>query len=127
MSDRVVFLTSAVVVACGLSAVSLPSVAQGLRGAPKSQEIQGRLVYVKGETDEERWKNFLALQPKLVGKKLSEIDAALCGQIQHKDMTEVEYGLTKQPVSIGKSKSFLHIRVFFKDGVAYKYSVVSEN
>ncbi len=126
MCDRDIRFAVAIIASSYIS-ISPPSFGQGLKGAYSAPEIQGRLTYVKGENDQDRWKNFVSVQPKLIGKSLAEVDQALCGQLKHKAMSEVEYGLTQEPVNIGKNKFFLHIKVVFRNGLACKYSVESTN
>jgi len=112
-----------------LVSVSLPQIsAQGLKGSDYGpHEIQGRLSYIKGANDQERWRTFLDVQPKLIGMSSNDVDKALCGQPTHRLMSEIEYGLTEEPVKLGKNKSWLHVRVFFRDGVAWKYAVQASN
>jgi hypothetical protein len=97
--------------------------AQGLKGAQMPPEILGRVIYVKGDTDQERWKNFVAVQSSLIGMSFKQADEALCGKISHKVMTEAEYGLTQEQVKVGKTKGCLYLRVFYRDGLVWKYSV----
>lgn len=97
--------------------------AQGLKGAQMPPKVQGRVIYVKGDSDQERWKNFLAVQSKLIGMSFNQADEALCGKISHKVMTEAEYGLTQEQVTVGKTKGCLYLRVFFRDGFVWKYCV----
>ncbi len=86
-------------------------------------EILGRVIYVKGNNDQERWKNFLAVQGKLIGMTFKQADEALCGKLSHIVMTEAEYGLTEDQVKVGKTKGCLYVRVFYRDGFVWKYSV----
>lgn len=53
----------------------------------------------------------------------NQADEALCGKISHRVMAEAEYGLTQEQVIVGKTKGSLHLKVFFRDGFVWKYSV----
>lgn len=101
--------------------------AQGLKGAQMPPAILGRVIYVKGDSDQERWKNFLAVQSTLIGMSFNQADEALCGKLSHKIMTEAEYGLTQEQVKVGKTKGCLYLRVFYRDGFVWKYSVESSH
>lgn len=106
-----------------IAVAAYPSLAQGLKGAHMPPEILGRLVYVKGDNDQARWKTFVDVQPRLIGMTFEEVDKALCGKAKHRAMSEVKYGLTQEPVKIGESESCLHVKVFLRNGLAWKYSV----
>lgn len=98
--------------------------AQGLKGSFMPKEISGRLVYVKGINDQERWKTFLDVQPRLIGMTFKQMDRALSGKESHRVMTEVEYGLTEDPVKAGLvHDSWLHVRVYLRNGIVWKYAV----
>jgi hypothetical protein len=97
--------------------------AQGLKGAQMPPEILGRAIYVKGYSDQERWNHFLSVQSRLIGMSFKQADEALCGMIKHKVMTEAEYALTQEQVKVGKTKGCLYLRVFYRDGFVWKYSV----
>lgn len=103
--------------------VPVDASAQGLKGAQMPPEILGRVIYVKGNTDQERWKNFLTVQSRLIGMSFKQADEALCGMTSHKVMTEAEYGITQEQVKVGKTKGCLYLRVFYRDGFVWKYSV----
>jgi hypothetical protein len=99
--------------------------AQGLKGARMPEKIMGRLTYINGQTDEERWKTFLSTQPKLIGMSLKQVEENF-GPIgvSAPNGSFVEYGLTETPVKSGISgKSWLHIKISFRNGVAWKYAV----
>lgn len=96
---------------------------QGLKGAAMPEKILGRLEYIKGNNDQERWKTFQQVQPKIIGMTFEQVDSALTGEITHRAMNEVEYGLTQNSVKMGSTESCLHVRVFFRNGIAWKYEV----
>lgn len=124
MRSRMHFFATALAIAGIAFPANSPSNAQGLKGAHMPKEIKGRLVYVKGDNDQERWKTFLAVQPKLIGMPFRQMDTALSGMESHRVMTEVEYGLTDEPVKTGRDEnSCLHVRVFLREGIVWKYFV----
>jgi hypothetical protein len=128
MSTKTSFLVAVTVLASIAASMELSTNAQGLKGAQMPKEILGRLVYVKGNNDHERWKTFLGVQPKLIGMTFEQMDKALSGQASHRAMTEVEYGLTQDPVKAGSDvNSWLHVRIFLRNGVVWKYVVEAEN
>ncbi|HEY9676654.1 MAG TPA: hypothetical protein V6C76_01535 [Drouetiella sp.] len=99
--------------------------AQGLKGARMPEKILGRLLYVTGTNDQERWKTFLDAQPKLVGMSFDAVCKQFgAGPITAPDRSYVEYGLTDEPVKSGtKGNTWLHLKIFFRDGIAHKYVV----
>ena len=118
-------LMNKVVLTLSLIFLSTPGLvlAQGLKGSPKScNRSASQLAYVSGNSDKERWQKFISVQPKLIGMTFDEVDKALCGKPVYKQMSEAEYGLTQEPLK-GKIKGWLHLRVYFRDGFAWKYAV----
>lgn len=101
------------------------SSAQGLKGAQMPKEMLGRLTYLPGKNDLERWKIFLDLQPKLIGMSIGDVCKHFGKDpIGDRDRSSIEYGLTQEPVMAGaKANSWLHLKVFFRNGVAWKYAV----
>jgi hypothetical protein len=99
--------------------------AQGLKGAQMPKKILGRLTYLPGNNDKERWKVFLDVQPKLVGMRADELFRHFGKDpIGASDQSSVEYGLTQEPVKSGsKSKTWLHIKIFLRNGTVWKYTV----
>lgn len=53
----------------------------------------------------------------------NQADEALCGKRSHQAMAEPEYGLTQEPVTVGKTKGCLYLKVFSRDGFVWKYGV----
>lgn len=106
-------------------ALSPASWAQGLKGVQMPRKILGRLTYIKGNNDKERWKTFLAVQPKLIGMSVKEIQECLGEEpVSNSDSSEVEYGLTQDPVKlVYKGNSWIHVKIFFHNGIAWKYVV----
>lgn len=124
MRSRMHFFAATLVIAGIAFPANSPSNAQGLKGAQMPKEIKGRLVYVKGNNDQERWKTFLDVQPRLIGMTFKQMDTALSGKESHRVMTEVEYGLSEEPVKAGRDEnSWLHVRIFLKNGIVWKYVV----
>lgn len=88
-------------------------------------KILGRLTYIKGSNDQGRWKTFLDAQPRLIGMSFSEVQKCIGEEpIGERDLSSVEYGLTQEPVKTGaKGNSWLHLNIFFRNGIVWKYSV----
>lgn len=99
--------------------------AQGLKGAQMPKKILGRLTYIKGYSDQERWKTFLDVQPKLIGMPFKEVQRCLGEEpISERDLSSIEYGLTQEAVRMGlRDYSCLHLTIFFRNGIAWKYAV----
>lgn len=119
------FLVAGLILGGLAASTDLSINAQGLKGAQMPKKILGRLTYIKGFDDQERWKTFLDIQPKLIGMSLKEVQKRLGEEpISERDMSSVEYGLTQKPVKSGlKDNSWLHVTIFFRNGIAWKYVV----
>jgi hypothetical protein len=105
--------------------VPVDASAQGLKGAQMPKKILGRLTYIKGNNDQERWKTFLDAQPQLIGMPCKEVQKRLGEEpISERDLSSVEYGLTQEPVKTSsKDKSWLNLTIFFRNGIAWKYAL----
>lgn len=125
MRSRVHFFATALAIAGIASSGLSPINAQGLKGAQMPKKILGRLTYIKGNNDQERWKTFLDAQPKLIGMSLKEVEKRFGEEpISERDLSAIEYGLTEEPVKSGiKDNRWLHVTIFFRNGIAWKYVV----
>lgn len=124
MTRNSAFLAFAAVVA--LASCLQVCNAQGLKGgAQMPREIPGRLTYVPGANDQERWKGFLDVQPKLVGMSLNDVYKRFGkNPVAEKDKSSVEYGLTQEPVKSGtRGNSWLHLKIYFRNDAVWKYAV----
>ena len=125
MRSRMHFFATALVIAGIAFPANSPSNAQGLKGAQMPKKILGRLTYIRGNNDQERWKTFLDAQPKLIGMSLKEVEKRFGEEpICERDLSAVEYGLTQEPVKSGlKDNRWLHVTIFFRKGIVWKYVV----
>ncbi len=115
----------AVVVVLGMAVSAQLSDAQGLKGARMPGEILGRLTYLPGASDRERWKVFLDTQPKLIGMSLNDVYKHFGKKpVAERDQSSVEYGLTREPLkSDSNVNSWLHLKIYFHNGAVWKYIV----
>lgn len=129
MRSRMHFFAAALVIAGIALFANSPINAQGLKGSQMPKKILGRLTYIKGNNDQERWKTFLDAQPKLIGMSLKEVEKRFGEEpICERDLSAVEYGLTQESVKSGvKENSWLHVHLFFRNGVVWKFSVEASN
>lgn len=106
-------------------ALSPCAISQGLKGARMPEKILGRLEYIKGNNDQERWKTFLQAQPKLIGMTFEQVTAVLGEGGCNPSRTWLLYGLTEAPVNSSRftKPKWLHLTVTFRDLVALKYEV----
>lgn len=129
MSLKVKFLAVAIIIVGSAGSTHVATMAQGLKGAQMPKKILGRLTYIKGNNDRERWKTFFDIQPDLIGMSYEMVQKRLGEEpIGAHDRSSVEYGLTQNPVKSGtKRNSWLHVHLSFRNGVVWKYSVEADN
>lgn len=112
----------------GSSTSLLPAVkvqAQGLKdNSYTPHEILGRRAFIKGNTDAERWENFLASEPKLLGMTRSQVRAALGEPNVGKDT--FGYSITEAPIH-PKERRYPRLTIFFQNNNVSKFSVEAQD
>lgn len=98
--------------------------AQGLKGLEGINKRFGRMEFVKGANDQERWKTFLKAQPKLIGMTEKQINEVLGAGTPTNDGTELYWHLTDEPVKSGLGKkTWWELSIKLRNGVAYSFNV----
>lgn len=105
--------------------VIVPAVfAQGLKGTEGIHQRFGQVQYVTGQTESERWKRFLKIQPKLIGMKKRQLVRSLGSGTEDSTGVILSYILAVSPVDSGLGKkSWLHLVINFRNGKVWKYAV----
>lgn len=105
-------------------AITPAVIAQGLKGTEGIHQRFGQVQYVTGQTESERWKRFLKIQPKLIGLKKKQVIRSLGTGTQDSTGSKLTYLLSGSPVDSGLGKdTWLHIVINFRSGKVWKYAV----